>query len=79
MASSVTIRARYSCQGCGLADVGVDVPAREDEDVCVWMNATVQKLAADHRRRSPRCRANAFQEVKIPITGADRVGGPSIQ
>ena len=76
---NVTIRALYSCEGCGLRDVGVDVPARGDEDVAEWMRGTVKRLSADHRRRSPTCTARAMQEVKIPITGADRVGGPSLQ
>lgn len=76
----MTIRCLYSCAGCGLKDVGVDVPARiYDEDVVSWMERTVLLLGNDHRRRSFFCHPKALQEVKISIAGADRIGGPSIQ
>lgn len=77
----MTIRVLYSCADCHLKDIGLDVPARvDDEDVRAWMDATVRLVAADHtRRRSPFCRAKALQELKIPVTGASKIGGPSIQ
>ncbi len=76
----MTIRCLYSCEGCGLKDQGVDVPARVgDEDVVAWMERTVLLLSNDHRRRSFGCHPKTLQEVKIPIVGADRIGGPSIQ
>jgi hypothetical protein len=76
----MTIRVLYSCAGCGLKDVAMDVPVRvEGEEIVPWMQSTVMLLSADHRRRRPSCTAIAMQEVKIPITHADRVGGPSIQ
>jgi hypothetical protein len=77
---AVTIGVIYSCEGCGLRNVSLDVPARtEQETVTTWMDATVRRLSADHRRRSPLCRAKALQEVKIPITGTQRIGGPKVQ
>jgi hypothetical protein len=76
----MTVRCLYSCRGCGLTDIAVDVPARgADEEVAVWMQQAIRTLARDHGRRSPWCRPKALQEVKIPLTGADRIGGPSIQ
>lgn len=79
VSEQVTIGVRYSCAGCGLREIQLDVPARGNEAVVVWMDATVRRLSADHRRRSPNCNAQALQEVKIPMTGVDRIGGPSIQ
>lgn len=79
IADPVTIRALYSCNGCGLKNIAVDVPARVDEDVVAWMDGTVQLLSVDHRRRAPLCTARSMQEIKIPIQGADRVGGPALQ
>lgn len=80
MRLAMTITVLYSCAGCRLRNATVVVPAREStEDVAVWMNDTVRRVSADHRRRSPFCRARAMQEVKIPMTGAERIGGPSIQ
>lgn len=75
----LTIHCRYSCAGCGLADIGVDVPERGDESVAVWMNDTIRLLSRDHARRSPRCHPKSLQEVKIPITGASRIGGSTLQ
>ena len=76
----MTIRVLYSCEGCGLKEVGVDVPARlGDEDVVAWMERTIRLAGNDHRRRSLGCHPKSLQDLKIPITGADRVGGPAIQ
>lgn len=76
----MTIDVRYSCAGCKLTEIHVDVPAREsDEDVAAWMDRTIRVLAADHWRRSPRCTAKSLQEVKIPVGGAQHIGGPTVQ
>lgn len=69
----MTITCFYSCEGCDLVKQPVDVDAREHgEDVADWMRRTVSTLSADHRRRSPFCTAKVIQEVRVPITGADR-------
>lgn len=74
------IEIRYSCGACGLKDVAVDVPARDsDEDVLLWMDATGLLLGRDHHERSPHCQPKMLQDVKIPIAGADWVGGPPVQ
>lgn len=80
MTDALTIRALYSCEGCHLSNIGVDVPAREGaQTVASWMDSTVRRLAADHRRRSPLCAATALQEVKIPIAGAGGLGLAPVQ
>lgn len=75
----LTIRVLYSCQMCALKDAAVDVPARGDEDVKVWMDATVLAVWRDHWKRSPRCRPNVLTEMKIPVSHTDRIGGPPLQ
>jgi hypothetical protein len=75
----MTITVMYSCAGCGLEKAAVDVPAREQEDVTVWMARTMLRVSAHHVRVSPSCPAETLSDLMIPIAGADRVGGPSIQ
>lgn len=72
----LTITVLYSCDLCGLTDAHCDVPAREDEDVLVWMEQTIQLVAANHHRRSPLCRPKTLKNLMIPMTGRDRIGGP---
>lgn len=68
----------YTCRACGLRDAVVKVKARTIEDVIVWMeNILTPALAADHFARSPRCLVTTLSEVKIPITGVSKLGGPS--
>jgi hypothetical protein len=74
----MTIMVRYSCPACGLKDVQVDVPARGEEDVIAWMDQTFHAIGADHRQRSPNCRPERLVDVKVPMAGADRIGGPSV-
>lgn len=78
-ADDLTITVFYTCQDCGLQHVICVVPARQDDDVRVWMDRTVRLVAADHRRRSPRCQAQSLTELRIPMTGTDRIGGVAVQ
>jgi len=73
----VTIVIFYSCPLCGLRRARCTVPARQEEDVVDWMEATTQCLSDDHRRRSPHCHPTQLEEVMIPMAGADRIGGPT--
>lgn len=73
-----TTRVLYSCDGCGLTKIAVDVPARTDEDVGDWVHSTAVLLGADHDRRKPRCRSGKV-DMMIPATGTDRVGGAPVQ
>ncbi len=74
----IAIRVLYTCRLCGLDNVGVDVPARGDENVLVWMDSTARQLSEDHAKRSPNCYPKTLDEIKIPITGANKVGGPCV-
>lgn len=70
------LRCLYSCDGCGVTDADFDVPERRsDEDVIAWMEKLRQRVTIEHRFRSPDCQATALAEVKIPMTGAQRIGG----
>lgn len=75
----MNITCKYSCPPCGLKRVALDVPARSVESVTAWMDATVRRISADHRRRSPHCHAPKLEELLIPMTGTDKVGGPAVQ
>lgn len=75
----MTITCKYSCPLCGLIRIEVAVPIRQSEGVVEWMEQTViQFLAADHYRRSPHCHPTELKDVMIPITGADKIGGPPV-
>jgi hypothetical protein len=77
--SLLKITVTYSCNGCGANDRKLDVPARpEDMDLMVWMNQLAQLISNDHAKRSPGCRTRKMRDLKIPIDGADWVGGPPI-
>ena len=77
---NIEIKVKYSCHRCGLKDAEVLVSARSSEDVIEWLNQTVNpNVKYDHTMRSPRCTATSFQNLMIPITGTDMVGGPAVQ
>ena len=67
----ITTRVLYSCALCGVVKVGVDVPARQDEDVRVWMDHMIRFLMVDHVGRSPNCAARKFTDVMIPMSAGD--------
>jgi hypothetical protein len=75
----VNITYKYTCKPCGIERVALEVPARQTESVTAWMDATVRRISADHRRRSPHCNARELTELLIPTTGTDKVGGPVVQ
>lgn len=75
-----TISCKYSCVLCGLRNVAVAVKAREEEQVTEWMDRTcVPTIMADHHQRSPQCYPESLTNIMIPVTGADRIGGPNLQ
>ena len=74
------IKIKYSCLRCGLKDVELAVPSRGNEDVVAWMqNAVGSNIKNDHTMRSPECPAESAQEVMIPMTGTNKIGGPTVQ
>lgn len=73
-----TTTCKFTCRQCGLYRTEVVVPARGEEDVKTWMDATRHHIAQAHRERSPQCRSRVMDELLIPMTGTDRVGGPPV-
>jgi hypothetical protein len=77
-APAQTIRCLYSCDLCGLNDVAVDVPVRAAaEGVVEWIEGVcLPAVSGDHRARSPACRTERLQRLKIPVEGRSVIGGP---
>jgi hypothetical protein len=75
----MTIRVLYSCHACGVVDASIHVPERGEENVIEWMDQTAAIIARDHRSAYPNCRATSIQNLKIPITNVEKIGGPSVQ
>lgn len=59
----------YTCAECGLTDRPVIVPERDPaEDVVAYVKEKVAAcVTEDHRRVSPRCRAQSLTNLKIPV------------
>lgn len=76
----MTITVLYSCTLCGTRDQTLAVPARaSEEDVRPWMTRTIALVGADHHQRHPDCIARELHDLKIPMSGAEWIGGPAIQ
>ena len=75
-----TIDVKYSCAACGIHRISVKVQARQFENVIDWVEKTMaQAISDDHSQRSPHCISRTMSEVMIPMTGAEKVGGPAVQ
>lgn len=63
------IRCLFTCDGCGLVDQEVEVPAREAPHVNIkwWMEKVAYAISKRHRQLSPKCRATELKYLKIPI------------
>ena len=74
---SSTIPVEYTCAQCGATHIRVEVPSRltDAENVTDWMETVVAAISRDHDLRSPGCVIEKFTEVRIPVTGASRIGG----
>jgi hypothetical protein len=75
------VTCKYCCDGCGLVDVDVEVPARPSlMDVVEWVERViVYCVAADHICRSPQCTSQEITQIKIPVPkGSPYIGSPSI-
>lgn len=71
----LTITCFYSCKVCDLKEIPVVVPAREEEDVVQWVQASAALMGSDHEKRSPTCPSRTI-DLKIPMpAGSDKVGG----
>lgn len=80
MDAAVTITCVYSCAACGIVKARVPVTARSpQEDVKAWLEGVcLSAVMADHRQRSPHCHPKELAELYIPISGAERIGGPCV-
>jgi hypothetical protein len=75
----LTITTRFSCHGCGLRDHPCMVRERHGtEDLSGWVDMIRYAVAREHRRVSPACDARTC-DLKIPMTGTDRIGGAVFQ
>jgi hypothetical protein len=65
-----TIRLKYTCGTCGIAEREVDVvQRRKDEGVLHWMDVVVvSTIAVDHRRTSPYCQSTKMSQIEIPLS-----------
>lgn len=64
-----TIEVLHKCK-CLKEEVKVTVPARRGpaHDVSDWISTIVAgKISEDHEKRSPKCRRNIMEHVKIPV------------
>jgi hypothetical protein len=74
------IKVLYSCVLCGIHRAEVSVPERTNEDVVYWVQTIVgNQIKQDHTSRSPECRATSVQDLMIPISGVEKIGGPVVQ
>lgn len=72
----MTITCMFSCDACGVRDIKFEVEARTTEDVIVWMKQKLTiAVGKAHFKMSPYCSVSKLTNVKIPITGASKIGG----
>lgn len=73
-----TIRVKYSCHGCDLAQQALEVPARPPKaDLMVWMELTQILVSRDHRARRPECPSERC-DLAIPSVAGRPVGSASV-
>lgn len=67
------ITVMFSCDGCGLKDHKIQVPAREtaEEDVRIWMAKLGGWIGEEHQRLSPNCKSMTMKDLKIPLKHTD--------
>jgi hypothetical protein len=76
----MNIKVRYTCNACGISKREVEVLARTDEDVIVWVEQIMGRaIGCDHAAQSPFCKSTKMTSVEIPVNGVDRVGGAVLQ
>ena len=72
----MNITIKYSCHQCGIRDADVSVPARGDEEVTKWLDSVTVLVAENHALIRPHCKIDRISELKIPMVGTEKVGGP---
>lgn len=65
------VTVKYKCR-CMVEEVALEAPARAPAlDVVAWLvDIVTLRIARDHRRRSPACRATTMVAVKLPHSDA---------
>lgn len=78
--ATTTTAIKYSCTLCGLTDIEVLVQAREaNEDIIHWTNTVmIPALCLDHAQLSPDCHPTQLQNITIPMSGVEYIGGPTV-
>ncbi len=69
------IRVRFSCHGCGLTEIEVEVPARGNEDIITWIENTRPFITASHKKHSPHCTTQAC-DLMTTFSAGQRIGAP---
>lgn len=71
----VHIEIQYDCRVCGVGfRPFVMRERRADEDVIAWTKYAAECCGAHHLHVAPGCPCREV-DLKIPISGADRIGG----
>lgn len=72
---------KYSCHVCGLANVEVEVPYRDQAaDIVPWFDGVILALGRDHFARNPSCVPERLHNIELPVpAGAGWLGGPVLQ
>jgi hypothetical protein len=65
-----TTTVKYACQGCGINDRDVLVPARAslDEPIGPWLSLARQMCENDHKLASPDCLRRTY-DMKVMMAG----------
>jgi len=65
-----TTTVKYACQGCGINDRDVLVPARAslDEPIGPWLSRARQMCEDDHKLASPNCLRRTY-DMKVMMAG----------
>jgi hypothetical protein len=63
------LKAKYSCDKCGIKDVVVEVRERyQTEDVVNYVHHVGNKCGLDHGIRSPLCNPQTLTGVYVPMS-----------
>lgn len=68
----------FSCKGCGLEKHKLQIPAREDEDLLVWMEKVKGWVADEHHKVSQNCRTERC-DLYLPMPPEAEFVGQQIE
>lgn len=72
------MRVKYKCS-CMRVEAEIDVPDRLPvAAIEPWMENVTFNISYDHSQRSPYCRSNKMEYVRIPLPdGSPQIGTPA--